>query len=238
MKYSITTGYWSGKGWRGEDGSEKAKFFEEIWWPNIIKGARDAKDVFVINSNAETLPTNKYGKWIDLTFNLGHVHDLDVNSYPNKKFGGWSMAYLMGAMLCYSNDTDFIFVEQDCIPVGNWIERMYSDLNNKNADILMGRQCDADGQALEQSLTIIRHRSILPFVGALINLNMNDAGPGYVRPEAKFRTILESDEFRNKTSYLSFGYGRSRPLSWAEETYYVQQLSDNDIKKLKFHNKI
>ena len=69
MKYCIVSGFWSGKGYAGEDDDSKAKFFENIWWPNTLNNSNPV-DIFVINSDSKIVP-KKYGKWLDLSFNLG-----------------------------------------------------------------------------------------------------------------------------------------------------------------------
>ena len=229
MKYSICTGYWSGKGYNGTDDDSKAKFFENVWWPNTIKNSNPV-DIFIINPDSNILP-KKYGKWLDLSFNLGHVHDLDENNYYNKRFGGWSMSFILGAMTCYANDCDYLFKEQDCLTFGPWVDKMYEDLNKTRALMLVGRSQDADGQGLEQSLMLIKHEFILEFVTSYLSFNQNDSGPSFVRPEQKFK-YLWSSKYGKLISEMSFGYGRARPKTYDEEVFYVQKLTPAELNLL------
>jgi len=229
-RYSIITGYWSGTGWRGEDKDQKQRFFE-TWWKNT-KRFTSPVDVFVINSNSAQVPINKHGKWIDLSFNLGHVHDLDASNYRNKRFGGWSMTFIMGAMFCYANNCDFIFKEQDCLAFGSWVDRMYEDLHRTGASMLVGRNRDANGQGVEQSLMIIKHEFILPFVTAYLSFPADDAGGNFTRPEQKFR-LLWQQMFGPQIAELSFGYGRARPPAYDQFPFYLQQLLPPELEDLK-----
>jgi hypothetical protein len=219
--YTIVTGYY------GKD-AYTADFFE-IWWENTHRFS-EPKDIFVINVNSDSCPEEKWGKWIDLSYNLGHVHDLDVNDYPNKKFCGWSMSFIMGAYLAYSNNTDFIYKEQDCLAFGDWVDELYSH----DKEIVVGQSIHADGQALEQSLFLVRHSAILDFVNAYTNFGGNDAGRGYIRPESKFAKVL-NQSFSNRFAFTKMGYGRSKPKNFQEsidqgETFYIQKLTPEEIQ--------
>jgi hypothetical protein len=233
MDYSIGTGFWAGTGWRGRDDKSKADFFN-IWWNNNLKYA-NPKDVFIINPNSEIVPEEKKGQWINLSFNAGHVHDLDKNDNPNKKFGGWSLAFIQLAMLAYSNNTDLVFLEQDCITIGECIPRLYEEIKDKG--MIFGRPGDSNGQSLEQSFFLIKHPFLLSFVQEYLNLNYNDAGPYFMRPEVKFLRILQT-KFQNQWKCMDLGYGRARPKDWNEETYYLQQLKPEELLKLKEMGKI
>lgn len=218
--YTIITGY------HGPD-TARAKFFD-IWWKNTHKFS-EPKDIFVINVNSDFCPEEKCGKWIDLSYNLGHVHDLDENEYPNKKFGGWSMSFIMGAYLAYSNNTDLIYKEQDCLAFGNWVSELYSH----EKEIVVGQSVHADGQALEQSLFLVRHSAILDFVNAYTNFVGDDAGKNFIRPESKFSEILNRS-FSNRFTFTKMGYGRSKPQNLKEslesgEAFYIQKLTEEEI---------
>jgi len=233
MNYQIITGYWAGNNSQNIPAQNRADFFTKYWYPNTARYA-DISNLLVINSNSSHLPEKK-GQWLDLIFNLGHVHDLDNNDYPNKKFGGWSMAFVIGALTAYSNNCDLIFKEQDCLTFGNWIEEMYKTLKETQSHMLIGSPSHANGQALEQSLFIIKHNLILPFITAYLALPYNDSGFNYFRPEAKFKKIIE-DNFSDQVSELSFGYGRGRPSnlinSVDNEIFYIQHITTEELLTL------
>lgn len=233
MKYSIFTGFYS------DETDEKAKLFEDFWYPNTIKYCNKENgllDIFVINSNGKVLPNKnkEYCKWVDLPYNPGHVHWLDGDVNFPKKFGGWSLAFLTGALIAYSSNVDYCFKEQDCVAFNGWIQYFYQELENFNSSMLVGRAQDSDGQGLEQSLFIIKHDFILPFITEYLSFNHNDAGNGYIRPEAKFRTIINT-KFKDKVTDMKIGYGRSRPngLFNKDEIFYLQKPRKEELFDLK-----
>lgn len=228
--YTIITGYWNGKNsWRKES-QEYKKYFFDVWYENTIKYS-NPKDIFVINSGSEFLPEKKLGKWVDLSFNLGHVHDLDNNDYYIKKFGGWSMSFIIGAYICYANNTDMIYKEQDCLAFNQWVDTMYDELEKNNKKMLFGNPSHSDNQGLEQSLFLIKHESLLNFVNLYTSIKYNDSGVGNLRPEMKFRFIIDNF-FNNVYSYIPFGFGRSRPNTKPNGPYYFQQINESELKDL------
>jgi hypothetical protein len=239
-KYIITSGYWNGPHWDGKtlnpDIVGFTKNFFNIWWDNTFKYS-NPEEVLIINQNSPFLPDEKKGKWIDTLFNLGHVHSLDTNNYPNKKFAGCSLTFMIAALYCYNSNCDMIYKEQDCLAFGDWVNSLYADLEENNAKMLIGREEDADGQSSAQSIFLIKHDFLLDFVRSYLSLNYNDAGPGYVRPEWKF-TILKNHLYPDSIKFMSMGYDRARPASYEEETYYIQQLKQQEIDILSRIGKI
>lgn len=233
-KYIVATGYWNGPHWSsGLIEPEKVEFtkkFFNIWWDNTFKYSNPL-EVLVVNQNSPFLPNEKKGKWIDTLYNLGHVHSLDTNDYPHKKFAGCSLTFMLAALYCYNSDCDLIYKEQDCLAFGDWVEKLYSDLEEKNAKMLIGREEDSDGQSSAQSILLIKHGFLLDFVKSYLSINYNDAGPGYVRPEWKF-TYLKNIIYPNDIKFMSMGYDRARPVSFEEETYYIQQVKDYELEIL------
>lgn len=221
--YQILTGYWSGKGCRGEDGDERAIFFNDYWYPNTVKYGKTT-DIFVINSNSTIVP-EKLGAWLDLQFNFGHLGDWDGKN----KFTGWAMTFILGAIVAYANNKDLIFKEQDCLAFGNWVEAMYETMDKTGAEMVIGAPEDSNGQALEQSLFMIKRASILDFVMAYLDIPQNDRE---MINESKFKHILDN-QFKRRSAYLPFGYGRRRPKKWQDETFYIQQVTQEEIDKLK-----
>lgn len=229
MRYSIVTGYWS-------ETQERADFFK-LWWNHNYDNFKDAEDVFVINSNSSVMPTEKLGKWIDLSFNPGHAHDLDHSNLFPKKLGGWSACFILGALTCYFSNKDLVFLEQDTLLFGDCISKLYKELEDSGAKMLVGRPQDADGQYLAQSFFVIKHEFILEFVTAYMALNANDGGDGYMRTETKF-SYLKEYLFKDKIQYMSFGYDRAEPSDYNEEIFYMQHFTEDKFKSLKSVGKI
>jgi len=234
-KYIITTGYWNGTNNNTENqNSEKIDFvkkFFNIWWENTLKYSKP-QDILVINQNSTCLPDEKKGKWLDTLYNLGHVHALDSNNYPHKKFAGCSITFMIAALYCYNSNCDMIYKEQDCLAFGDWINKLYIDAEEKNAKMLIGRAEDSHGQTSAQSVLLIKHDFLLDFVKSYISLEHNDAGYNYVRPERKF-TILKNIIHPESIQFMSMGYDRERPKDFNEETYYIQQVNQDELNLLK-----
>jgi len=226
--YIIVTGYWS-------DSQERADFFD-LWWSNTLKYSKPEK-IYVVNSASTVLPKEKKGDWINLSYNLGHVHDLDWNDNPNKKFGGWSMSFLHACMLAFSEKKDLLYKEQDAIACGNWVDELYSH----NKPIVMGRPESSINQAIEQSLFLVKNEVLLEFASLYIALAKCDSGPNFMRPELKFRVILQN-YFQNRTEFTSMGYGRARPENLEKclisgEAFYIQKLTSEEERTIREHER-
>lgn len=228
MSYSITTGYWCGEGgFRGGDTASKSEFFN-LWVSNTLKYS-EPKRIFVINPNSLVLPNDlreDICSWIHLDHNFGHVHDMHGNDY-RFRFCGWTQSFVMGAMLAYANNTDFIYKEQDCLAFGRWVERLYEDMEKGSKKMLLGME-SFPGMRIEQSLVIIKHDFILEFLKELFDLPLPDGGLGKMLPEAKFASIMDK---RPEIGQMSFGIGRGRPIIF-DEPFYVQQLNREELALL------
>jgi len=228
MSYLISSGYWSGKGFRGQDGSDRADFFK-IWLDNTFAYASPQK-IIVVDSNSEILPPDPEDlskvEWIKLNHNFGHVFDMVGSGYQNK-FGGWSVGFLVGAMMAYANNCDFIYKEQDCLCFGSWVESLYNDLEKFGKRMLIGRQSHP-AVLIEQSLVIIKHDFILDFIQKLISINKPDGGEGRYVPEFKFYDLLCQN---SEIGLMSMGYGRQKSFNF-DEAFYTQQPSVENLKLL------
>jgi hypothetical protein len=218
MAYVIVTGYYAPV----EDGY-RSSFFG-TWNQNTYKYS-SPKKMFVVNSDG-WISYPKYGEWINLTDNLGHVHHLINSGYTNK-FCGWTMSTIIGALVAYSCRADMIFKEQDCLAFGPWVNRMYTDLENQDKDMLVGK---SDMMGIEQSLFIIRNSFLLDYVMLMLSMPESDA---QLLPEAKFQRMINDT---GRIGYLSFGCGRNRPINYDEDVFYAQQISTEEMKILKEKN--
>lgn len=225
-KYTIVKGYWAAEGEQ-----YKADFFD-IWYHNTMKYCKP-EAIYVLNVASKVIPREKYDtKWIDFTFNLGHAHHLDKNDYPHKKIGGWSMSFMMGCLLAYSNDSDLIFKEQDCLGFNNWVAQLYADAKSEDVSAVVGRQQDATGQILEQSCFLVKHELLLPFLVSYISVERNDGGPGFLRTEGKFRYVMDNF-LPGKIGHTTMGYGRARPDKFdKDENFYMQKIQPHEVKQL------
>jgi len=227
-KYTIVTGYWA------NTGESYKKEFLDIWYDNTRKYSKPIQ-IFALNPNSKEIPNNtSYDiDWINFKYNLGHVHMLDAGWGVDPKIGGWSMSFMLGCLLAYSNESDLIFKEQDALCFNGWIDKLYSDAETQNVSGIVGRIQDANGQALEQSVFLIKREILLPFISAYSGLAQNDGGPGFLRPEGKFKYIMDHI-LKNNIGYTSMGYGRSRPSNGfdAKEDFYIQKVTPKEMAQL------
>lgn len=228
MKYTLVAGYWAAKNER-----EKAEFFE-TWFSNIVQTtkSRPPSDLFIINAKSECYPKITSGKWINLNFNLGHVHDMDKETH-GRLLGGWSMSFLMACFLAYSNNTDLIYWEQDLLGFGPIIEQLYKDAEDQGVSAIVGRPQDSDHQGCEQSLMLVKNNLLLPFVHNYLGNQTKDGGSCFQRPEQKFVDLM-SNELKGCVGTASFGFGRSRPQNFDEAgPWYVQKVTPSELSELK-----
>lgn len=215
----MVTGFWAKPG-----DKEKVRFLE-IWLRNTSRQC-DPADIFILNVSDRPLGLD-VGNWINVGHNLGHVGDLDLRS-PDRRLqlGGWAAGYMLGALIAYSREADFIYKEQDCLAFGPWVDRMYQELDSTNAKMLVGR-FDHHLQ-IEQSLTIVKHEFITTLVREYLAIPTDDSD---LRPELKFLRIMEkhSEHIR----FLSFGFGRNRPLDLDAPVFYCQHLTNTDLEAMK-----
>lgn len=170
---------------------------------------------------------------VSLTGNLGHVSNILDGSKPYP-FCGWSMTLLTLALLAYQNESDLIFIEQDCLVFGDYVTRMYEDMGTGDM-VFGGKMKSHPFMPCAQGLVLIRHSFIPTFVAEYIQLGderrTNKEGKDDNLPEDKFAWFLEKDPGRIKT--LSFGVDRERPIPYEDPVFYAQQLSDFEIQTLQ-----
>lgn len=215
MKYTITSGYYA------KDGDNYRKEFFEIWYLNTIKHSKP-EDIYVFNNSSNPFKGFEFKvNWIDHKYNLGHVCG------PNNgfKFGGWSMSIIQGALIAYSNNTDWIFKEQDCLAFGNWVDDIYIQVNEEKARMIFGK-CKI--MPVEQSLIFVKHDFILDFVTAYLSHPNTD---WEICPEQKFKDL--EYKFPKEIKRLRFGYGRDRPYRITDQSWYIQQPTQEEMRHLR-----
>lgn len=212
--YIIGTGYH----YRSEADCE----FNALWWRCIFK-ARTRADVMVVSTSYYGHMAHGFDLYIPGQ-NFGHVGDL-LNGTRQHPLCGWSVCALTLAMNAYAMGKDLIFVEQDCLCFGPWIERMYQDLGD--GDMVFGPKMQtAPYMACAQALFLIRHSALLRFISAYLALPPDKD----MLPESKFAAL---GEHGLDVRYLSFGVDRERPIPWDAEVFYVQQWTAQELNEAK-----
>lgn len=159
--------------------------------------------------------------------NLGHVHQLIGQQEPKKdhQWCGWSASVIALSWLGYNADVDWwVYVEQDCLIFGRIIEAAINEAELHKKDMLFG-SCKIMNAA--QSFFIVRHRFIPHFTKEYL-MGPSDSDPNS-RPEKKFAALQKANP--GKVGRFSFGVDRDRPIPWDEPFFYVQQLTEEEIRE-------
>lgn len=207
-----------------------AKFdFARLWLHNILTHTTSDLSRIVIMSVADSqLPFSCHEvDEIQLSGDLGHFMDL-VEGRKNHKFNGWMGSVLALALVAYNDESDFIFVEQDCLCFGPWVEQLYKEI--ESAGVLFGRKHEtAPWMPCSQSLFMVKHSYIPEFVRLILSTDaQNKEGE---LGEHKFERMAQ--EHPDEWKMFSFGYDRERPFNMDDPVFYVQQLTHEEMGQLK-----
>lgn len=205
---------------------EAANFFP-IWYRNNFfkSGAR------AVNAIATPclIPSFTYEGlwWIQMLENLGHV-----DSVPrDQQLTGWSASFLMGCMLAYHARADMIYLEQDCLAFGSWVDVLYGEIGNAGMITghanTSGNSAGGDAGGLTaQSLVLVKNAYLLPFVQKYLAIPETDA---VICNEDKFDLIGREGQI----TQTSMGYDRSRPVNFSDSAFYMQQISAAELAELR-----
>lgn len=230
-KYLLGSGYFSTDSAHDE--------FAKHWASQIIALFPEPQSVVIVSVGGEypliyeTLCENYLNvEVVPFTGNLGHVGQL-LSGEKKHKFCGWSATFCTLALLAYTAELDFIFLEQDCLAFGPWVDRAYLDMGD--GDMVFGRKmATAPFMPCAQSLVLVRHQFIPEVVAAYLAMGTdNDHGN---LPETKFLRLEE--KFGDRIRRLSFGCDRERPIPYDDEVFYVQKLTPDELQTLSEKNLI
>jgi len=221
MNYLLGTGFYP------HEGAREARW---RWGDNLLRYAKPGPKrtvTIAVGMKELALETGSFGDWIRLDRNLGHVGDLLNGSKPHE-FCGWSASVLALAMIAYAGELDFVYLEEDALAFGPWVERMYAELGD--GQFAFGRKMQGPPyMACSQSLFIVRHAFIPRFVATYLSLG-KDGDPENL-PETKFHRIEE--RFPVECRRLSFTVDRERPLPYDADVWSAQKFSPDELEELR-----
>jgi hypothetical protein len=196
--------------------------FAPVWVENTRRHFPNSKVITLAVGGV--MPQSVLGSALGLAGNLGHIGDL-LHGRKSHLFCGWSAAVLAGALLCYMNETDMIWKEQDVLCFGAPLFQMDRQLGTKG--IIFGK-CPSGAHACAQSLFMVRHDYIPEFV----RLYIGEGGDAHNTnlPEVKFRRLLERHP--DKWCQFDFGFDRERPLDFNASTWYAQRFTKDEMAEL------
>lgn len=229
-RYTIISGYY-----HAPEQRQAAEWFYELWSKHHENISPDRDIRIIANGGCEPPAVNAPHRIIYLEGNCGHVHSLIGKQKPAKPHGycGWSSVVLAGAMLCYANETDMAFVEQDCLMFGDCIGRMYEELGG--GGMIFGK---SQTMPSAQSLFLIRHETIPWFVSEYMRIGPDRSEN--LLPEHKFWFMQQ--EHPTMVKQFSFGYDRDRPYKIQrvidggcseDHCFYLQKTTPAELRQLE-----
>jgi hypothetical protein len=215
MSALICTGFYS----NSADFLTKLDFYEHVWLPNT-----GLRSIVVVNNSEFKLPDKPKVRVIDVEGNLGHVGSIMGQFRPH--VAGFTMSWMIPALIAYSDGRDFIYKEQDCLAFGDWETSIVEEAASRKLLAAFG-SCDPAVAACEQSLFWIQRDFITEFVWSYLSF---PDGDGKILPETKFSNMAGRD-FR--IGRFSMGVGRSRPIPAEQIPWYAQKFTADELARLK-----
>lgn len=207
--------------------------FLNLWNSCIERYADPAPKKRVILSVGNSWPWTEsesqflHSDIINLGGNLGHVDALLAGN--GHAYCGWTASFLALALIAYNAEKDFVYLEQDCLAFGPWVQRAYADMGG--GDMVFGAKMKtAPHMPCAQALVLVRH-SFIPTMVAMYLACGTDANVNNL-PEHKF-VSLERRLGPERIKRLSFGVDRMRPIPWDDEVFYFQQPTATEIEEVK-----
>lgn len=213
----IGTGFYS----NAKNADSARSFFFGPWLRNTDQGIIDClggSGRLVVVDNSETeLDAEHLAELhirrVRIDHNLGHVSS---HNAALSQFNGWSMSWIIPAMIAYSENCDFVYKEQDCLAFGDWLPQ-----------IRIGRAAFGNHWQMEceQSLFFLERDFIPQFVQVYLSIPEPDC---QCLPERKFR-LVEGFMGPESVKRFSMGVGRNRPLpaDLKAQPWYAQKLTEN-----------
>lgn len=197
------------------------QWFHRIWMANAPTGI----PLSIVDNSHSKYASSLYLGGIQVSNNLGHVGGNIGNNLP--RLMGWSMSWIIPAMVAYSEGMDFIYKEQDCLAFGNWVDVLVGEANDRELDVAFG-VCPHEFAWCEQSLFFVRRDAIPGFVGRYCCMPDGDA---VKLPETKFRELMMRRDSRIG-EFTRLPGGRTQPRPWGEPAFYGQKYTPDEMDRL------
>lgn len=203
-----------------------AEWFYHVWAQNLWDHARPIPTrIFIVrNGQVAVPPGNDYGiEPIEFDADPGSCNEI-LHGKVENFMPTCPAVWMAGAWLCYLNNADFIYLEQDVLAFGPWVQRMYEDLGEKK--VIFGRN---RMQGAATALFLVKRDYIPQFVHAYLS-----EGPEtHINriPETKFLRM----EGRHPEAYCrySFGYDKDRPFNPKDRVWMAQKFTRTEMLRLE-----
>lgn len=215
MRYVVGSGWWCNnpKGVDIEHGKHKVghRLIRSLTWHGIWKRvlfehANPVKTI-VVDSASPVIPEHDDRvEWVRLDRNY---------QYAGLKYNGWIRGFMVGAWYAWNCEADFIYVEQDCLVIGEgWVDKLYERAEGKHP--LFGR---AFKSPIQQSLVFLPSSVIPAFLHGVA------ASQGRMTCEKRFQQVGQKLGART----LPFGVGRIRPIQFKAPCFYAQHWTEPEL---------
>ena len=233
-KLIVGSGWWSPQhppSWAiGSSLTRSTSFF--ALWLRHVRRSLNPTDIMVVDSCSPTVPPKglrEQVRWVTLDANYGHAFDLRLSG-NQVKYSGFTRSVLLSAMYALTCDSDFAYVEQDCLLFGDDLINVATE--GLKGEIFLGapaeNACGLNGRVaarkIQQSLIYVRKSGLERFISSLLQTDLKDSE---VSPEDIMQRVLQPVET------LRIPYGRSRPIDVERSHFYVQHCSDSELRSLK-----
>jgi hypothetical protein len=221
-RYVIGSGWWCANP-QGTEEAEKGhkkwgdRFirsvaFHEVWKRYIFQYTNPVKIVIVDSASPFKPEIDARLEWISL----------DRNYQPlATAFNGWIRGFLTGAWYAWNCSCDFIYVEQDCLALGAWVDAIYKKTDGKHP-MYGGYQWGGHklrSWVIQQSLVFLPVQCIPRWLYLV------------TQDSTKMACEKRFISFRKTMPYqtLPFGYGRIRPLRVSDSVFYAQHMNRKEL---------
>ncbi len=219
MSYVIGSGY---------IGSSMAhnQFFK-LWCENLFRNPDVNPSKIVVSCSKDQSPRSfpDFVQLIRVSGNLGHICR---DGSQRHQIEGWAADVMITALIAYNDESDFLFIEQDCLAFGPFVSKLQQECGDEG--MIFGSN---SWMPSAQSLFYVRHAFIPEFVHSYLGKKIRDRKIG---GEDAFSQI--QSEFGSKINRMSFGFDRDRPPEGFDsmkqgEPWYIQQISLAEIQALR-----
>lgn len=222
MKYLVGTSFFA----HGRFGAEYRTAFHRHWRASVARMTPAPSRVVVVCEGGSVVEPAQGYEILRLTGDLGHCGQI-LNGTRASEFSSWSSAMLLCAMAAYSDESDFVYVEEDCLLFGDCLGAAYRALGH--GQMIFGQKHRGPPHmSCSQSFFVVRHAFIPKFVATFITLG----GEKTVLGEDKFIAI-ENQFGTAKIRRLPFGVDRERPLPIGAPVWYAQQITPDELTALR-----
>lgn len=198
---------------------QTASFLKDVWIPHIKRQLGESLGALVIYQSDCAIKA-----WIPPEKNITVIQSQRPPTQHHHNDSGATQ--MSGAMYAYCNEMDFMFIEQDCFVVG--LSGAYNWARQQNAKIAFSTTPYAqDLSRGEHCFTFVSYEYLPTYINKLLNVKWHIWSTARGFPELKIEEMFAADRIR-----WPFGYGRLRPINWADDIYYLQQPAGDDLRRV------